>query len=293
MLVFHKLRFKNFLSYGNHFTEIDFEKNHTNLIVGGNGCGKSSFLDALTFVLFNKSFRKINKNQLINSTNEKDCVVEVEFSLNNKEYLVRRGIKPNIFDIIVNGVPLHKEADERANQKILEEQILKLNFKSFTQIIIMGSSTFVPFMQLSSAHRREVIEDLLDIRIFSTMNSLVKEKIKEKKDQIKSLQLQKDNLQDKIKMQMEFIEELENRGNANINSNKEKIIKLNTEIDNYESDNDAINYSLKGHQKDLENYIGVGDKLVKLNNLKGKISQKVSVITKEHKFFTENTVCPT
>lgn len=293
MLVFHKLRFKNFLSYGNYFTEIDFQKSHTNCLMGVNGSGKSSFLDALTFALFNKSFRKINKNQLINSTNEKDCVVEVEFSLNNKKYLVRRGIKPNIFEIIIDGIPLKKEADERTNQKILEDQILKLNFKSFTQIVIMGSSTFVPFMQLSSAHRREVIEDLLDIRVFSTMNSLVKEKIKEKKEEIKSLQLKRDNLQDKIKMQEEFIEELENRGNDNINANKEKIARLDREISNYESDNDAINYSLKGHQKDLENHVGSDNKLQELNNLRGKISQKVSTITKEHKFFNENMVCPT
>ena len=167
MIVFHKIRYKNFLSSPNQFTEIDFEKNQTNIIVGANGNGKSSIIDALTFVLFNKAFRKINKNQLINTTNEKDCLVEIEFSVNNREYLVRRGIKPNIFDIEVDGSPLHRESDDRLNQKVLEENILKLNYRSFTQIVILGSSTFVPFMQLTTAHRREVIEDLLDIRIFS------------------------------------------------------------------------------------------------------------------------------
>ena len=185
MITFKKIRWKNFLSTGNQFTEIDFQKNHTNLIVGTNGAGKSTVLDALTFVLFNRPFRKINKPQLPNSTNEKDCLVEIEFSVNSRDYLVRRGIKPNIFDIEVNGKQLHKEADDRANQKILEENILKVNYKSFTQIVILGSSTFVPFMQLTTSNRREVIEDLLDIRIFSAMNNLIKDKIREKKEQIK------------------------------------------------------------------------------------------------------------
>jgi DNA repair exonuclease SbcCD ATPase subunit len=293
MLIFHKIKYKNFLSSGNQFTEIDFRKNSTNLIIGTNGAGKSTMLDALTFVLFNKSFRGITKPQLVNSINERDCVVEIEFSVNSKNYLVRRGIKPSIFDIEVNGMSLHKEADDRANQRILEENILKVNYKSFTQIVILGSSNFVPFMQLTSSNRREVIEDLLDIRIFSAMNALVKDKIKEQKDQIKSLDLKKENLKDKIKMQESFIEELENRGNANINSNKEKIAKLDTEVGNYMVDNSVIEEGIHKFQKEQEEVIGAEDKLVKLNNLKGKLSQKVFSITKEHKFFTENTVCPT
>jgi DNA repair exonuclease SbcCD ATPase subunit len=293
MLVFHKIRWRNFLSTGNQFSEIDFEKNNTNLIIGTNGAGKSTVLDALTFVLFNKPFRRINKPQLVNTTNEKDCLVEIEFSINNRDYLVRRGIKPNIFDIEVNGVSLHKEADDRANQRILEENILKLNYRSFTQIVILGSSTFVPFMQLATSHRREVIEDLLDIRIFSAMNSLIKDKIREKKDQIKSLDLKKETLKDKMKMQQSFIEELENRGNANINANKEKIVKLDTEVGIYMNENALTEETIFKYTKEQEEVVGADDKLVKLNNLKGKISQKVSVITKEHKFFTENTVCPT
>ena len=293
MLVFHKIRWRNFLSTGNQFSEIDFEKNHTNLIIGTNGAGKSTVLDALTFVLFNRPFRKINKPQLVNTTNEKDCLVEIEFTVNNRNYLVRRGIKPNIFDIEVNGVPLHKEADDRANQKILEENILKVNYKSFTQIVILGSSTFVPFMQLTTAHRREVIEDLLDIRIFSAMNALIKDKIREKKDQIKSLDLKKETLKDKMKMQESFIEELESRGNANINANQEKIAKLDAEVGVYMTENAHTEEDIFKYTKEQEEVLGAGDKLVKLNNLKGKISQKVTVITKEHKFFTENTVCPT
>ena len=293
MLVFHKIRWRNFLSTGNQFSEIDFEKNHTNLIIGTNGAGKSTVLDALTFVLFNRPFRKINKPQLVNTTNEKDCLVEIEFTVNTRNYLVRRGIKPNIFDIEVNGVPLHKEADDRANQKILEENILKVNYKSFTQIVILGSSTFVPFMQLTTAHRREVIEDLLDIRIFSAMNALIKDKIREKKDQIKSLDLKKETLKDKMKMQESFIEELESRGNANINANQEKIAKLDAEVGVYMTENAHTEEDIFKYTKEQEEVLGAGDKLVKLNNLKGKISQKVTVITKEHKFFTENTVCPT
>jgi DNA repair exonuclease SbcCD ATPase subunit len=293
MILFHKIKYKNFLSSGNHFTEIDFQKSNTNLIIGTNGAGKSTMLDALTFVLFNKSFRGITKPQLVNSVNEKDCVVEIEFSINNRKYLVRRGIKPNIFDIEINGIPLHKESDDRANQKILEENILKVNYKSFTQIVILGSSNFVPFMQLTSSNRREVIEDLLDIRVFSAMGSIVKEKIKEQKEEIKSLNLKRDNLKDKISMQESFIEELENRGNANINANKEKIANLDKEVGIYMSENDKVEEEIIKYTKEQEEVIGAGDKLVKLNNLKGKISQKVLTITKEHKFFTENTVCPT
>jgi DNA repair exonuclease SbcCD ATPase subunit len=293
MINFKKIRYKNFLSTGNHFTEIDFQQHHTNLIIGTNGAGKSTMLDALTFGLFNKPFRKINKPQLVNTTNERECVVEIEFSVNNKEYLVRRGIKPNVFDIEVNGVPLHKEADDRSNQRILEENILKVNYKSFTQIVILGSSTFVPFMQLTTSNRREVIEDLLDIRIFSAMNGLIKDQIRVRRDQVKSLELKKDTLKDKMKMQQNFIEELEDRGHANIDSNQAKIDKLLDEENSYMLSNDDLNYRMETLQEQLEGVTGAGDKLVKLNNLKGKLSQKVSTITKEHKFFTENTVCPT
>jgi len=293
MIEFKKIRWKNFLSTGNYFTEISLNKDSTNLILGTNGAGKSTMLDALTFGLFNKPFRKINKPQLANTINEKDCLVEVEFGVNGKEYLVRRGIKPNVFDIEVNGNLLHKEADDRANQRILEENVLKLNYKSFTQIVILGSSTFVPFMQLTTANRREVIEDLLDIRIFSAMSNLLKENMKEKKDQIKSLELKKSNLKEKIEMQQQFINELEQRGNSNIAEKNNKIDKFQKEINIYIEDNILNQKEIDLCTTEQEKVSGSKNTLVKLNNLKGKLSQKVSTITKEHKFFTENTVCPT
>ena len=293
MIRFDKIRYKNFLSTGNHWTEIDFRKNNTNLVVGTNGAGKSTMLDALTFALFNKPFRKINKGQLINTVNEKDCVVEIEFDINNRDYLIRRGIKPNIFDIEVNGEPLHKQADDRTNQKILEETILKVNYKSFTQIVILGSSTFVPFMQLSGSNRREVIEDLLDIRIFSAMNNLIRENMRTQREQIKTLNLKKDNLKDKMSMQENFIQELEQQGKDDIENNKQKIKTLGIENDTHIEKNELVEADISDLIKNQEKVTGAGEKLVKLNNLKGKITQKVSTITKEHKFFTDNKVCPT
>lgn len=293
MITFKKIRFRNFLSTGNQSTEIDFQQSSTNLIIGTNGAGKSTVLDALTFVLFNKPFRKINKPQLVNSVNDKDCLVEIEFSINSRDYLVRRGIKPNVFDIEVNGNPLNKEADDRAMQRILEENILKVNYKSFTQIVVLGSSTFVPFMQLTTANRREVIEDLLDIRIFSAMNNLVKDKIRQEKEQVRSLEARKENTKDKVEMQQTFIDELENRGKENIQDRKNKIDQLLTEIDSHCEEIITIEKQVLNVTDDLGSVIGAADKLKKLGNLRGKISQKVSVITKEHKFFSENTVCPT
>ena len=293
MITFKKIRWKNFLSTGDQFSEIDFLMNATNLIVGTNGTGKSTALDALTFGLFNKPFRKINKGQLVNSTNEKGCLVEVEFNLNGREYLVRRGIKPNVFDIVVNDVAMHKEADDRAMQKILEEGILKLNYKSFTQIVILGSSAFVPFMQLSGTNRREVIEDLLDIRVFSAMNTLIREKIKIQKDEIKTLELSKENVKDKVEMQKNFIEELESRGKERIEEKNGKINLLEGEIQETSDETECLVKDVEMFTNDLEELSGAKPKLKKLNTLKGKMSNKVATLTKEHKFFTENTVCPT
>ena len=293
MITFKKIRWKNFLSTGNQFTQVDFLEYQTNLIVGTNGAGKSTILDALTFALFNKPFRKINKSQLVNTTNEKETLVEVDFEVNNREYVVRRGIKPNIFDIQVNGELLHREADDRTNQKILEENILKVNYKSFTQIVILGSSAFVPFMQLTAPNRREVIEDLLDIRIFSSMNNFLKDKVRIEKEQIKSLDLKKDNIKDKILMQENFMKELEEQGKTSVKANQDKITTLIEDSEYCSSSNQELEVKVSDLTKEQEKLSGSSQKLLKLNNLKGKITQKVSTITKEHKFFSENVTCPT
>ncbi len=293
MILFEKVRWKNFLSTGNQFTEIDFLKNSTNLIIGTNGAGKSTVLDALTFSLFGKSFRKINKPQLINSVNEKDCIVEVEFSINGIQWKIERGIKPAIFKIWRDGNSLDQAAAATDQQKWLEQNVLKMNYKSFTQIVILGSSTFVPFMQLTSTNRREVIEDLLDIRIFSSMNSVIKDKIRLVKDQTKVLELKKDSLNDKVTMQENFIDELESRGKENIKDKEDRIGNLLNEENEYMGSNEELERSLVDVNSKLEKFSGATSKLRKLGDLKGKISNKVATITKEHKFFTENTVCPT
>ena len=293
MIIFKTIRWKNFLSTGDQWTEINFQHSDTNLIIGTNGAGKSTMLDALTFSLFNKPFRKINKSQLINATNERDCLVEVVFDLNGREYLVRRGIKPNIFEIDVDGTVMNKQADDRSMQKILEETILKVNYKSFTQIVILGSSTFVPFMQLSGSNRRDVIEDLLDIRIFSAMNHLIKEKMREQREKIKSLTFKKDNVKDKIQMQKSFIKELEDQGKNSITENEKKKDSLSDEICVLIMKTEGLEDSVYGLTEQQKELIGTGEKLLKLNNLKGKLSQKVSTITKEHKFFSDNVTCPT
>ena len=293
MITFKTIKWRNFLSTGQHFTEIDFTKNKTNLIIGTNGAGKSTILDALCFSLFGRSFRKINKPQLINTVNEKDCVVEVEFLIGTSEWKVIRGIKPNIFEIYCNDKVIDQVSAANDQQKWLEQTVLKMNYKSFTQIVILGSSAFVPFMQLPTSHRREVIEDLLDIKIFSSMNTVIKEKIRKIRDEVKTLELKKESLFDKVEMQKNFIEELENRGNANINANKEKIVNLDSEVVDCIKENTLIEEDVLKNIKKQEEVAGASDKLKKLGTLKGKISQKVSTITVEHKFFNENTVCPT
>ncbi len=293
MIIFETISWRNFLSTGQQPTAVNLNKNKTSLIIGANGAGKSTILDALCFSLFNKPFRKINRPQLINSVNEKDVFVEVNFTIGKTKWKVERGIKPNIFKIYCNGKELDQKASAIDQQKWLEQNVLKMDFRSFTQIVILGSSTFVPFMQLSAAHRREVIEDLLDIKIFSSMNSVIKEKIRQSKEEIKVFELKKQSLVDKVKMQENFIEELESRGKENINKKKELINTLNSEVEFHMLENSKIEEGVFSTQKELEDYLGASDKLRKLGNLKGKISQKVSTITKEHKFFTENTVCPT
>ena len=293
MILFENIRWKNFLSTGNQYSEINLQGTSTTLIVGANGSGKSTVLDALTFSLFNKPFRKISKGQLINSTNEKDCRVELEFSIGTIKWKVVRGIKPNIFEIWRDDTLLDQSASANDQQKWLEQNVLKMNYKSFTQIVVLGSSAFIPFMQLSATNRREVIEDLLDIKIFSSMNNILKDKIRIVKDDVRTLELKKESLNDKVEMQEKFMDEIESRGKESIERKKKKQDSLGDEICVLIMQNEDLDdrvYGLTERQKDV---MGAGEKLVELNNYRGKISQKVASITKECKFFTSKTVCPT
>lgn len=294
MITFSKIRFRNFLSSGNNFTEIDFESSKTTLIVGTNGSGKSTLLDALCFSLFNKAFRKITKGQLVNSTNMKDCLVEIEFQASNSKWMVRRGIKPSIFEIYRDGKILDQLASSNDQQDWLEKQVLKLNYKSFTQIVILGSASFVPFMQLSTSHRREIVEDLLDIRIFSSMNIILKEKIKTLNDKIKDIDVKREVTNEKIGMQEEFIKTLETNNVKEIELKEEQIKKCDFDIDSMDENITQFQKALiEELQPKLDEVSNTDSKLRKLEKLKIKIGEKVHNETEIKKLFEENTVCPT
>ncbi len=293
MIVFKTIRWKNFLSTGNVFTEINLTDKKTNLIIGQNGAGKSTILDALTFSLFGKPFRKINKPMLVNSINDKDCLVEVEFCIGKNQFKIRRGIKPAVFEVYQNNQMLDQMSSSIDNQRQLEQNILKMNYKSFTQIVVLGSSTFVPFMRLPLAARREIIEDILDIQIFSVMNNNLKEKLKFANDDIKERDYQIDVLSEKIQMQKSFIKSSEEKNTNQIDEKNQKIEKLLK----FEKDiSDKLNALLEDQNQvlqEIEQYKNASVKLKKLNNLKGKIQQKFNAHKKDHQFFTSNTVCPT
>ena len=293
MILFKKLRWKNFLSTGNVFTEINLVDKKTNLIIGQNGAGKSTILDALTFSLFGKPFRKINKPLLVNSINDKDCLTEIEFDIGKNHYLIRRGIKPSVFEIYQNGEMLDQSASAVDNQKQLEQNILKMNYKSFTQIVVLGSSTFVPFMRLPLASRREIIEDILDIQIFSVMNVNLKEKLKFANDDIKDRDYQIDLLQEKVTMQKNFIVNLDLQNQNDIQEKNNKVLhftKLEQEVTNKL---EQLNQDREVVNEEIKEFSNATAKLKKLGNLRGKIQQKFSAHKKKHQFFTENTTCPT
>ena len=294
MILFKTIRWKNFLSTGNNFTEVDFQKSNTNLIMGSNGSGKSTILDALTFVLYNKPFRKINKPQLVNSVNEKDCLVEIEFSIGSREYKVIRGIKPNVFEIWIDGNVQNQDAAQSDQQKKLEEGILKLNYKSFTQTVILGSATFVPFMQLTSSNRRDIVEDLLDIKIFSTMNGILKDRVRSCNEVIRESSIRKDMIEDKIEMQESFIKDIEKSGKERIDRKEKQVENLHKEVDVIMDENDEKTLKIMDElQPKLENLNNTKKTLKKLNTIKVKLEQKIQNIVEEHKFFEDNTVCPT
>ena len=293
MITFKTITWKNFLSTGNHPTTVSLDSDSTSLIIGTNGAGKSTILDALTFSLYGKSFRKINKGQLINTTNEKNCFVEIEFVVNSTDWKVERGIKPNIFKIYRDGEELNQNSSAIDQQKWLEQNVLKMNYKSFTQIVILGSSSFVPFMQLPTNSRREVVEDLLDIKIFSSMNDIVKGRLRLVKDEIKTLELKKDNLKDKVDMQKNFIQQIEDQSKDDIEIKNNSINNLMDEMSGYMKKTEYLDEEVKASQLSLKSFEGATSKLREYGNIKGKLSQKISGIVKEHKFFTENRVCPT
>jgi len=293
MILFKRITYRNFLSSGNQETEINLLESKTTLIIGSNGSGKSTMLDAICFCLFNKAFRKINKGQLVNSTNEKDCLVTVEFDVGSKNYKIIRGIKPNIFEIWIDGKLQNQSAASNDQQKYLEENILKLNYKSFTQIVILGNASFVPFMQLSASNRREIVEDILDIKIFSAMNNIVKDRIRKNNEEIKNLSLSESMTIDKIEMQKDFIENIKRNGEDDIEKNKKKIVNIEVETNSLFDEIKIKEEQSIDLQEDAKKYSEASSKLKKLGSLKGKLSQKVSSVVEEHKFFTDNNVCPT
>ena len=293
MIIFEKVRWKNFLSTGNWFTEIDFTRSPNTLIIGSNGSGKSTILDALTFGLFGKPFRKINKPQLPNSINEKECIVEIEFKVGKKSYKIIRGIKPNIFEIYQDGNLLNQDAASRDYQEVLEKNILKLNFKSFTQIVILGSASFTPFMQLSAADRRNIIEDLLDIQIFSSMNSLVKEKMVEIKDASAKIKYDMDLTAEKIELQKQNIEEHKKHNDAEIEKKKQEIITSETQIGHLQIDIELIQKHINVLTSKILNKDAVDAKKTKLSNLETQLSNNLRKLDKEVKFYEDNHDCPT
>ena len=293
MIIFKTIRWKNFLSTGNVFTEVDLSSSKTNLIVGSNGAGKSTILDALTFSLFGKPFRKINKPMLVNSINEKDCLAEIEFSIGKNEFKIRRGIKPNIFEIYQNGVMLDQASSAIDFQNQLEQNILKMNYRSFTQIVVLGSSTFVPFMRLPLAQRREIIEDILDIQIFSVMNQNLKEKVRVINDEIKDHVYKFDLLKEKINMQKQFMLDIEKKNKEDIKEKENRKDNLLQEALNYESeilDNDK---EIDVKTAAVSDTSKVKATISKVDTLKNKIATKQKAHHKEKIFFEQNDSCPT
>tara|TARA_B100000927_G_scaffold91905_1_gene74287 strand:+ start:390 stop:2096 length:1707 start_codon:yes stop_codon:yes gene_type:complete len=292
LITFKKVRWKNFLSTGNQFTEIQLDYAPTTLIIGENGAGKSTILDALCFVLFNKPFRNISKSQLVNSVNGNGTIVEVEFNVNNKDVKVVRGIKPNKFEVWIGDTMINQDANARDYQKHLEQQVLGLNYRSFTQVVILGSSTFVPFMQLSTKARREVVEDILDIKIFSLMNFLLKNKNKSLLEDIRDVEYNFDLTKEKVTLQEKFIEEVVNNKSAIVAENQQKLWDNRSTIDFRRDDVKALEIDNENLSYDAEERVKVEQKLKKLTQTEAALQNRKSEHDRQIKFFKDNDECP-
>ena len=294
MIVFKKLKYKNFLSTGNTWTDIDFLKSKSTLVVGHNGAGKSTMLDAIAFGLFGKPHRSINKQQLVNSINQKDCLVELEFSIGKNEFKVVRGIKPNKFEIWKNDVMINQSSHAKEYQRILEQNYLKLNHKSFHQIVVLGSSSFIPFMQLPGGHRREVIEDLLDINVFSKMNGLLKEKASVLRERMRENDYQIDIIKNKVDTQKKYINDVKILTEQNISSKKAKIEEHDSAIRQFEEENTRLAKEIDNKQEPVEKELNkLHDKKQSLLQYNAQFKSQMNSITKEAKFYEENDTCPT
>ena len=293
MITFKTIKWKNFLSTGNQFTEVNLNDKKSTIIVGSNGAGKSTILDALTFSLFGKPFRKINKPQLLNSINQSDCVVELSFDIGRNKYKVIRGIKPAKFEIYQNGVLLDQDASAVDQQKHFEQTILKMNYKSFTQIVVLGSSTFVPFMRLPLAARREIIEDILDIQIFSTMNVNLKDKIRVINEELKDHEYKLSLVKEKIDMQKQFMLDIEKKNKEDIQEKENRKNTLLTEALNYESEILNNDQTINEKTAAVSDTSKVKATITKVDTLKNKIATKQKAHHKEKIFFEQNDTCPT
>jgi DNA repair exonuclease SbcCD ATPase subunit len=293
MIHFKKIRYKNFLSTGQQFIEVQLDRSSKTLVVGENGAGKSTMLDALCFGLFQRAFRNIKKDQMVNSINEKDCVVEVEFLIGQNEYKIIRGIKPNIFEIWCNGIMLNQDAAVRDYQKHLETTILKLNFRSFTQVVILGNASFVPFMQLSSRHRRNVVEEILDIEIFSKMNFMLRTKVQAQDELIKQSDFNSQLIESKIDSQKKHIEDLSGNNQQFIDKKKLEIQKAQTDIDNYQLDIDRVSAEKIALQNEIIDETKINNKYKQLHNMEAKLENTCSKHKKDLKFFETHNDCPT
>ena len=293
MIHFKKIRWSNFLSTGNNPIEVILDRSPTTLIIGENGAGKSTILDALCFALFGKAFRNINKPQLINTINEKAALVEIEFSIGNNFYQVSRGIKPNIFEIKCNQKLLNQDSHSRDYQEFLEKSILQFNYKSFTQVVILGSSTFVPFMQLKDKDRRTIIEDLLDIQIFSKMNTLLKDRVSENKNSIDDLDFDKQKVEHSIEVQNNYIDSLKEDNQKLVKDNEQKIKESEDQIQEYVHLNDKHQEEVQFTLSRMGDVQKVESRKRKLDKLKDKVQD--SIKSKEHEihFYEENSDCPT